>query len=415
MAIPAFKIDYQRVSDELETLARFSDHEYPAVTRIIFTENDLKARDYFKSLAREAGLSVREDSIGNIYARLEGTQSAGAVGTGSHCDAVPYAGRFDGTVGVFGGLEALRALKAAGFQPKRPLEVVFFTSEEPTRFGIGCIGSRIMANTIDLNKVRSLKDKDGLSFEQAKEWAGYRGAIEDSILPKGYYDYFVELHIEQGPVLERENKQIGIVTGIAAPASFRIHFTGEGGHAGGVLMPARKDALVPCAILIQETERLAKSSASPDTVGTVGVVKVHPGAINSIPAKATVEFDVRDIRLDTRDPVVTEIKKLAERLADERGLKVEIEDINSDPPAVSDEGILGAAEAATATYGYSHMRLPSRAYHDSLFIARIAPMGMIFVPSKSGYSHRSDEYTSPEEIGRGTEILARTMAELSLK
>jgi N-carbamoyl-L-amino-acid hydrolase len=272
-----------------------------------------------------------------------------------------------------------------------------------------------MANTIDLNKVRSLKDKEGLSFEQAKESAGYRGPIEDSVLPKGYYDYFVELHIEQGPVLEREKKQIGIVTGIAAPASFRIHFTGEGGHAGGVLMPARKDALVPCAILIQETERLAKSSASPDTVGTVGVVKVHPAAINSIPAKATVEFDIRDIRLDTRDAVVNEVKALAKRLADERGLKVEIEDINSDPPAVSDEAILRAAEAATAAYGYSHMRLPSRAYHDSLFIARIAPMGMIFVPSKSGYSHRSDEYTSPEEIGRGTEILARTMAELSVQ
>ncbi|MBX3720491.1 MAG: M20 family metallo-hydrolase [Turneriella sp.] len=414
-SIPKFTVDGKRTADELEKLARFSDHEYPAVTRIIFTENDIKARDYFKSLARDAGLSVREDTIGNIFVRLEGSQKDGAVGTGSHCDAVPYAGRFDGTVGVFGGLEALRALKNAGFKPKRPLEVVFFTSEEPTRFGIGCIGSRIMSNTIALEKVASLRDKDGLSFDQARESAGYKGAVKDSILPKGYYDYFCELHIEQGPVLEREKKQIGIVTGIAAPASFRIHFTGEGGHAGGVLMPARKDALIPCAILIQETERLAKASPSPDTVGTVGVVKVHPGAINSIPAKATVEFDIRDIRLDTRDHVVTAVKKLAQKLADERGLKVEIEDINSDPPAVSDETILKTAEAATTAAGYSQMRLPSRAYHDSLFIARIAPMGMIFVPSKSGYSHRSDEYTSPEEIQRGVEILTQTMAELSLR
>ncbi len=413
-SIPKFTIDGKRTADELEKLARFSDHKYPAVTRIIFTENDVKARNYFKSLANEAGLSVREDTIGNIFVRLEGSQKDGAIGTGSHCDAVPFAGRFDGTVGVFGGLEALRALKNAGFKPKRPLEVVFFTSEEPTRFGIGCIGSRIMSNTITMEKVAALRDKDGLSFDQARESAGYKGAVQDSILPKGYYDYFCELHIEQGPVLEREKKQIGAVTGIAAPASFRIHFTGEGGHAGGVLMPARKDALVPCAILIQETERLAKSSASPDTVGTVGVVKVHPGAINSIPAKATVEFDIRDIRLDTRDHVVTEVKKLAQKLADERGLKVEIEDINSDPPAVSDEAILKITEKAAANYGYSHMRLPSRAYHDSLFIARIAPMGMIFVPSKSGYSHRSDEYTSPEEIQRGVEMLAQTMAELSL-
>jgi ureidoglycolate amidohydrolase len=414
-SVPKFTVDGKRTADELEKLARFSDHEYPAVTRIIFTENDVKARNYFKSLANEAGLSVREDSIGNIFVRLEGSQKDGAIGTGSHCDAVPYAGRFDGTVGVFGGLEALRALKTAGFKPKRPLEVVFFTSEEPTRFGIGCIGSRIMSNTVTMEKVASLRDKDGLTFDQARESAGYKGAVTDSILPKGYYDYFCELHIEQGPVLEREKKQIGIVTGIAAPASFRIHFTGEGGHAGGVLMPARKDALVPCAILIQETERLAKSSQSPDTVGTVGVVKVHPGAINSIPAKATVEFDIRDIRLDTRDHVVTEVKKLALKLAEERGLKVEIEDINSDPPAVSDEVILKIAEAASNSYGYSNMRLPSRAYHDSLFIARVTPMGMIFVPSKSGYSHRSDEYTSPEEIQRGVEILAQTMAELSLK
>lgn len=414
-SVPKITVNAQRVSDELEKLARFSDHEYPAVTRIIFTENDLKAREYFKSLAREAGLHVREDSIGNIFVRLGDENALGAVGTGSHCDAVPHAGRFDGTVGVFGGLEALRALKTAGFQPKRPIEVVFFTSEEPTRFGIGCIGSRIMSNTISLEKVAALRDKDGLSFDQARDSAGYKGAVKDSILPKNYYGYFVELHIEQGPVLEREQKQIGIVTGIAAPASFRIHFTGEGGHAGGVLMPARRDALVPCAILIQETERLAKTSASTDTVGTVGVVKVHPGAINSIPAKATVEFDIRDIRLDTRDLVVNEVKALAKSLADERGLKVEIEDINSDPPAVSDEAILKTAEAATNARGYSHMRLPSRAYHDSLFIARIAPMGMIFVPSKSGYSHRSDEYTSPEEIARGVEILAQTMAELSLR
>jgi ureidoglycolate amidohydrolase len=410
---PKITVNAQRVSDELEKLARFSDHEYPAVTRIIFTENDLKARDYFKSLAREAGLHVREDAIGNIFVRLGDEKALGAIGTGSHCDAVPHAGRFDGTVGVFGGLEALRALKAAGFQPKRPIEVVFFTSEEPTRFGIGCIGSRIMSNTIALEKVAALRDKDGLSFDEARDSAGYKGTVESAILPKGYYDYFVELHIEQGPVLEREKKQIGIVTGIAAPASFRIHFTGEGGHAGGVLMPARKDALVPCAILIQEAERLAKTSPSPDTVATVGVVKVHPGAINSIPAKATVEFDIRDIRLETRDAVVTNVKALAKRLADERGLKVDIEDINSDPPAVSDETILKAAEAATEAYGYSHMRLPSRAYHDSLFIARIAPMGMIFVPSKSGYSHRSDEYTSPEEIARGVEVLAQTMARLA--
>ena len=408
------KVNGKRTWDELEQLSTFSDTPAPSVTRIIYTENDLKARNYFKGLAREAGLEVREDAIGNIFARLNGDdKSLPAIGTGSHCDAIPHAGKYDGTVGVFGGLEALRSLKEGGFKPRRPLEVVFFTSEEPTRFGIGCIGSRLMAGAITVDHIHTLKDKDGLSVDQARAAAGYSGDLSSAILPPKYYEYFVELHIEQGPVLEREKIEIGAVTAIAAPASFRIHFTGQAGHAGSVLMPQRKDALVPAAILIAELESLAKNSDSPDSVGTVGVVKVHPGAINSIPGKVTVEFDIRDIKLSTRDGIVHEIHRRARQLAEERSLQVEIEMINSDPPAISHETILQAIEESATQQGYSKMRLVSRAYHDSLFMARIAPMAMIFVPSKNGYSHRPDEYTSPEEIERGVQILAMTMSKLS--
>lgn len=410
------KIEADQLWNELDKLATFSDTPAPSVTRILFTENDVKARDYFKSLAREAGFEVREDSIGNIFVRFSGNdKNLPAVGTGSHCDAVPYAGRYDGTVGVFAGLEALRALKKSGFAPKRPLEVVFFTSEEPTRFGLGCIGSRLMSGAMDLNRLGQLRDKDGKSVDEARKSAGYDGDLSQVKLPEKYYDYFVELHIEQGPVLEREKKQIGAVTAIAAPASFRIQITGEGGHAGGVLMPARRDALVPCAILTQELERLARESSSPDSVGTVGVVKVHPGAINSIPANVTMEMDIRDTQLKTRDEIVEKILAKARQLEKERNVKMEIETINSDPPAISNETILGSIEASCAETSLSHMRLVSRAYHDSLFMARIAPMGMIFIPSRGGVSHRADEFSSKEEIAQGTEILARTMARLSLQ
>ncbi|MCE9599873.1 MAG: M20 family metallo-hydrolase [Spirochaetia bacterium] len=410
------KIEADQLWNELDKLATYSDTPAPSVTRILFTENDVKARDYFKSLAREAGFDVREDSIGNIFVRFSGSEkNLPAVGTGSHCDAVPYAGRYDGTVGVFAGLEALRALKKSGFTPKRPLEVVFFTSEEPTRFGLGCIGSRLMSGAMDLNRLGQLRDKDGKSVDEARKSAGYDGDLNTVKLPSKYYDYFVELHIEQGPVLERESKQIGAVTAIAAPASFRIQITGEGGHAGGVLMPGRRDALVPCAILTQELERLARESSSPDSVGTVGVVKVHPGAINSIPANVTMEMDIRDTQLKTRDQIVEKILAKARELEKERNVKMEIETINSDPPAISNETIMTSIESSCQETSLSHMRLVSRAYHDSLFMARVAPMGMIFIPSRGGVSHRADEFSSKEEIARGAEILARTMAKLSVQ
>src|SRR4029077_12728356 len=280
------EINQGRLLSELETLAAFSDAEPPAVTRVVFTPTDLKARAWVISRCEEAGLHVRQDAIGNIFARWNGADPAApAVGTGSHIDAIPNAGKYDGVVGVLGGLEAIRALQRSGFRPKNSLELLVFATEEPTRFGIGCLGSRLLSGTLSADAAAKLKDRDGESVDEVRGKAGLSGNLRDVKLPTGYYKAFVELHIEQGPLLERAQTSLGIVRSIAAPASLRISVEGAGGHAGGVLMPDRRDALCAAAELILAVESAAPSSGAPDTVATVGVCEVFPGAVNSIPSR----------------------------------------------------------------------------------------------------------------------------------
>jgi len=211
-------VNRDRLSAEIEELASISDAVPPAVTRIVFTPTDLKARGWLVSLCDKAGLSVRQDAIGNIFVRWTGCESnAPAVGTGSHIDAIPNAGKYDGVVGVLGGLEAIRSLQASGFHPKHSIELLVFTSEEPTRFGIGCLGSRLLSGTLSADAARKLADKEGTLLEDVRRKAGCNGRLEEVKVPSGYYKAFVELHIEQGPLLEQQNVPLGIVTSIAAP------------------------------------------------------------------------------------------------------------------------------------------------------------------------------------------------------
>jgi len=407
-------VDTDRLWQELEHLASFSSTPAPSVTRVLFTEADLAGRDYVRELMRDAGLELVEDAAGNIVGRWPGSDPAAPrVGTGSHCDAIPHAGKYDGTVGVLGGIAAVRALRAAGYEPRCSIDVIMFTSEEPTRFGIGCSGSRLLGGAVSAEALAALTDADGISFDEARRRAGYDGDLASVPLSSSDYAAFVELHVEQGPVLEQEGVAIGAVTAIAAPASFRVCFEGDGGHAGTVLMADRRDALVPAAELIQLAERLARDSVSDDTVATVGIVDVHPGAVNSIPRRATLSFDVRDTDQAVRDGVVETLMDRARELARERGLTCDIEIINADPPAAAADDIVAAVEQASAAEGLSCRRQVSRAYHDALFMARVTPMGMIFVPSKGGISHRPDEYTAPGEIAAGVAVLARTLAALA--
>jgi ureidoglycolate amidohydrolase len=407
-------VDAERLWHELDTLATLSDAPAPAVTRVVFTEADLRARRYFKERCASAGLLVREDSAGNTFARWVGTSpDVPAVGSGSHTDAIPNAGRFDGTVGVFGALEAVRALQAGGFQPQRSIDVVMFTSEEPTRFGIGCLGSRLMTGSLDAAAGERLQDSEGRTLNDVRGSAGFSGPLSTVRLREDAYDAFVELHIEQGPILEREGDDIGVVTAIAAPASLRVFVDGQGGHAGAVLMHERHDAFLAAAEIALAVESAAASSGSPDSVATVGVCDVFPGAINSVPSRVRIEIDARDIDLERRDRMLAQIAADCSEIALRRGVAVRQEPINADPPASCSPGIATTIAGACAARGFRQRMMISRAYHDSLFMARIAPTAMIFVPCRGGVSHRPDEYASPEAIAKGVAVLADTLAMLA--
>jgi ureidoglycolate amidohydrolase len=416
MTIARLGVDACEIMAELDGLAARSDTPLPAVTRVVYTAPDLAARAFIRDLCNDAGLAVREDAIGNTFARWEGQKAGLApVGTGSHIDAIPHSGRFDGTVGVIGGLAAIRSLKRAGFQPIRPVELLIFTSEEPTRFGIGCLGSRALAGSMTPEALRALKDVDGRSFDDIRQEAGFHGELANVRLPAGYFAAFVELHIEQGPLLERAGVPIGIVTAIAAPAALRVTCKGEGGHAGTVLMNGRRDALCAAAEVVLAVEASARSTESPDTVATTGVCRVHPGAINSIPDHVTLEIDIRDVDLTRRDRVLETVGSAIKAIAARRQVAAVTQCLSADPPASTAPFVVQAIQAACRTLGLENVPMVSRAYHDSLFMAAIAPTGMIFVPCKEGISHRPEEYSEPEAIARGVEVLALTLKELAEK
>jgi ureidoglycolate amidohydrolase len=408
------EVDPDRLTAEIEELALISEAEPPAVTRIVFSPTDLKARVWLIARCENAALAVRQDAVGNIFARWIGSDTNGpAVGTGSHIDAIPNAGKYDGVVGVLGGLEAIRSLQRSGFRPKHSIELLMFTSEEPTRFGIGCLGSRLLSGTLTPDAARKLVDKEGASLEQVRKNAGYSAPLEEVKLPSDYYKAFVELHIEQGPLLEKQKTPLGIVTRIAAPSSLRISIEGSGGHAGAVLMPDRRDALCAAAELILAVEEAAKTSGAVDTVATVGICEVFPGAVNSIPSRVQLTLDIRDTNLERRDGAMRAIETMRQTIAAKRQVTISEELVNADAPAHCAPAIVEALSRACSKHQMSFIPMVSRAYHDSLFMSRIAPAAMLFIPCRNGFSHRPGEYASPEDIARGVLVLAETLAALA--
>jgi N-carbamoyl-L-amino-acid hydrolase len=407
-------IEQDRLSRELDALGTISAEPAPVVTRVVFTEADLRGREFVDRLCAEAGLIRRTDAVGNTFARWAGTEpDLAPVGTGSHIDAIPNAGRFDGCVGVLGAIEAIRALRRAGLRPRRSIELILFTSEEPTRFGIGCLGSRLLAGTLSASAGSTLKDAEGKTLDQVRTAAGFAGELAGVLLSKGCYSAFIELHIEQGPILEREQIDLGVVTAIAAPATLRVELEGEGGHAGAVLMPQRRDAFLAAAEIALAVESAAKSTGAPDTVGTTGICDIFPRAVNSVPSRARMEIDVRDIDGARRDRVLAQIEGAALEITARRTITLRKEVLNADPPAQCDPAVVAALEQACAAQNASYRRMISRAYHDSLFMSLVAPTAMLFIPCRSGVSHRPDEYSSPEQIALGARVLAEALAILA--
>ena len=409
------QVDIETLQRELDQLASISESPPPVVTRILFSAADLKARSYVKELCREAGLTLREDAVGNTFARWPGrVPSLPPVATGSHIDAIPNAGRYDGVVGVLGAIEAIRALKRAGVEPRRAIELIIFTAEEPTRFGIGCVGSRMLGGSLSLEQAAALRDEQGKSLEELRHAAGFGDRdLRQVRLAPNCYSAFVELHIEQGPLLEREGIPIGVVEKIAAPSTLRVQLTGVGGHAGAMLMPERHDALLAGAEIALAVEQAATTTGSPDTVGTTGVFRIEPGAVNSVPCRAWLGIDLRDTQVSTRDAALRRIENSVEEVCKRRRVSFQLERLNVDAPAICDPRLVQTVAGVCGELKLPVKRMVSRAYHDTLFMAQVCPATMIFIPCRGGVSHRPDEYSSPEQIRCGVEVLALTLVRLA--
>lgn len=407
-------IDSEAIQTDLRAIAACSDTPPPGVTRVVYGHADAQARAYLRARCAEVGLTIREDGLGNLFARWEGADPAlPAVASGSHIDAIPASGTFDGTVGVVGALEAIGALRRAGHQPRRPIELLLFTAEEPTRFGVGCLGSRALCGALAPEALRALRDADGRGLDELRAAAGFTAPLDQVALAPGRYAAFVELHIEQGPLLEAEGLPIGVVRAIAAPASLRLRLRGEGGHAGSVLMLGRRDALLAGAEVALAVERAALTTGSPDTVATTGRFTIAPGAVNAIPSAATLEIDVRDVAAEPRDRALAAIEASVTEICGRRRVEYELQQLNADPPATCDPAVVATLITACVDLGLPYQVMVSRAYHDSLFMARICPTAMVFIPCRGGVSHRPDEHVEPEQICQGVAVLARALAALS--
>jgi ureidoglycolate amidohydrolase len=396
-------------------LAEFNDDpEAGGITREVYTPTYREGLEYVIALMREAGLEPRLDAFGNLFGRWASSEpGAPAVLTGSHVDTTLNAGRYDGVVGVLGAIEAVRALRDSGFEPRRTIEVIAFAGEEP-RFGTGCIGSRAMLGALDRDDLDSLRDRGGTSLAVALTGAGFDPErLADARLDPAKVHAFVELHIEQGAVLESHGEPIGVVEAIAAPHDFRVALRGAATHSGATPMRLRRDALAGAAEAMVELERLAKSSPSGTTVGTVGVLRVRPGAINVVPGEVELDVDVRDSDLAAREDTIDQFLAATAEIAERRNLELEVTTIVEDTPAPCAPLVVNAAVAACEELGLEFRRMISGAYHDAMVLAAEVPIGMLFVPSARGISHHPDEHTDAADIDRGVDVLAGTLARLA--
>jgi hydantoinase/carbamoylase family amidase len=402
-----------RLHEAIAELATFNDDPAAGgITREVFTPTYERSVEYVSGLMHGAGLEVRRDAFGNLYGRLEGADpSLPCVRTGSHIDTTLNAGRYDGVVGVLGAIAAVASLRDRA--PVRSIEVVAFAGEEP-RFGAGCIGSRAVTGELSRADLDRLVDRDGVSLASALSGAGFDpDRVGDAVWDPAEVRAFVELHIEQGIVLESSGTHLGVVTAIAAPHDLRITLQGAATHAGATPMALRRDALAGAAEAMVELERLARDSASGTTVGTVGVLRLRPGAINVVPGEVELDVDVRDSDAAARQAVVEELLAYVGVLAARRGLTPLVDEIVRDEPAACAEEVVAAADAACAALGVTSRHMISGAYHDALVLARRVPVGMLFVPSAGGISHHPDEHTDAEEIDRGVAVLAEVLATLA--
>ena len=399
----------------LETINTFNSTPDFGTTRVLFTDEEVKAREYVKSEMRKLNLQVHEDAIGNIFGVLKGTRpELPPVWTGSHIDTVLNAGMFDGMSGVVAGLEAVRLIQVNKLKHERNIVVVVYTSEEPTRFKVGCLGSRAMAGKLDAEAAKKLVDDGGNALYDVLQKLGFPVQDFDKVpVKKGSIYAAVELHIDQNGVLEKAGKPIGIVKTICAPSVFDVEVIGRQSHAGGTTMEDRQDAFMATAEIALVLEQLGRTSQSEYTTATIGKVQVIPNAVNVIPGKVVFSIDIRDCDYDYKNDLIAKLKNRIKEIADKRNVKVNLTQYNNDYPMKCDENIIKKLENACEKENTPYIKTISGAFHDSMLVGEFAPVAMIFVPSKNGISHSPEEWTNFADIAAGTDVLADTLIELA--
>ena len=404
-------VKQERLWATLQKLGEFGKNPQGGVSRVGFTEADLAGRAHAMGLMREAGLEVRVDPAGNIFGHREGSENLPLLLFGSHIDSVPHGGNYDGDVGSLGALEVIRALNDGRLTTRHPLEVVLWTNEEGGRFYSGLFGSSAAAGILPPD-IAGRQDEKG---EKLSDWltrmGGDASRIEAAKIERGHISGYLELHIEQGAYLDEAKVPIGVVTGIVGISLRTCTATGFANHAGTTPMNKRKDALAAAskAVLAVREEVRAETGRQ---VGTVGWMNIEPGASNVIPGKVTFPVELRDLDAEKINRIAARILQRFEAIGREENVEITCTRPDLHSPALTAPAFQEAVRASAREAGLATMDLPSGAGHDAQNVARFAPVGMIFVPSRGGISHSPLEYTSPEQAANGAEVLYRTLLKL---
>jgi N-carbamoyl-L-amino-acid hydrolase len=407
-AIHQLRIDGERLWASLMELARIGATPKGGVCRLTLTDLDKQGRDLVTRWAREAGMTVKVDKIGNVFMRRPGRDnSLPPIVTGSHIDTQPTGGKFDGNYGVLAGIEVVRTLNDHGIETEAPIEVALWTNEEGSRFVPVMMGSGVFAKAFTLDHAYAATDTEGKTVRGELERIGYLGTEEPGAHPIGAY---FETHIEQGPVLEDNDKTIGVVTGVLGIRWYDCTVTGMEAHAGPTPMALRRDALQVASRLMQEVVACAHRHP-PHGRGTVGMVQVHPNSRNVIPGRVKFSIDLRNASDELCDAMDADIRAVAARLSGETGLSIQIDQVSGYPAQRFHADCVDAVGRAAEKLGYSNMRAVSGAGHDAIYMAQLAPAGMIFIPCKDGISHNEIEEAKPEHITAGCNVLLHAMLE----
>lgn len=403
-----------RVAAELQHLATIGADAGGGISRLAFTDMERRAHDQVGEWMRELDLQVRVDSVGNTYGLRPGKRlDLPALAFGSHVDTVPSGGAYDGAVGTIGALEVMKMLQERGLQTEHPLLMVVFAAEEGARFGKPNLGSRAAVGELIRADLTSLRDASGTTVEDAMRSVGLDpNQLTDACWPRGRVAAFLELHIEQGQVLESERKAIGLVETIAGSTRLRFEIRGRAVHSGATPMHLRYDALAAGADLILGIEALANDHRHRTTVATVGRIETSPNSITTIAGQTTVYVDVRDIDSDRQRETANQILALGKYLEEKRGVHVDAVILSDSSPSILPTWLRHVTALACDQLGLPFRVMPSGAGHDASIVSSIVPAAMIFVPSHGGISHAPEEWSGPEDIAAGAAVLCRTVLAL---